>query len=129
MSNLKDIVRDVVSKNLSNAKETINQILQQKAVLKIDSIKPSVAHNLVVEEEVDCDDEDDISELTVTKKRIDPKARKDAAKYYKKNKSKIKVSQRKYKKSSAGKKTARKAEIMKKKGKTSTGKRISKITN
>lgn len=136
MNDLKNVVKDIFTKNLSTAKESIFSMLQAKAVEKIDSIKPHVGNNLLkCEEEVSSDDDDededesDITELQTIKKRIDPAARRDSAKYYKKNRIKIKQGQKKYKKSALGKRTVQKSTRMKKVGKTSTGKRISTIIN
>jgi len=65
-----------------------------------------------------------IDEFTARLKRIKPQDKLKAKKNYRKNKSKLKLKNRKFRRSAAGKKLARKAKRMGKLGKTSTGKRI-----
>jgi len=132
MSNLEGFIKDLVSKKLSDAQQKINDTLQAKALEKIDSMRPEVGKNLLrVEEELEYDgEEEDVEEgLAPVKKRIDPAKRREAAKYYRTNKVKIKQQQKKYRKSAQGRRTAVKAKRFEKVGKTSTGKRKSQILN
>lgn len=142
MSSLDGIVKDVVAKRLTVAKQKIFDTLQAKAMDRVQAMKPDVASKiLTVEEEVEKEEESSEEEdeesseeeveegLKPVRKRINPQDRRDAAKYYRKNKTKIKHQQKKYRKSALGKRTAAKQERLSKVGKTSTGKRISTITN
>jgi len=59
-------------------------------------------------------------------KKTKPKDRIENKKKYRKNKAKIKKQQKKFRKSAAGKLAKRKREKMAKRGKTATGKRITR---
>ena len=67
-----------------------------------------------------------LGEIAPKLKRTKPSDRIANKRYYRQNKSKIKRQQKKYRKTAAGKKQQRKAEKMAKRGKTSTGKLITR---
>jgi len=79
---------------------------------------------------LDFNDEEDEYELDekALLKKIKPADKRKAKLDYKKNKGKLKLKAKKFRKSAAGKKLKRKAKLMKKRGKTSTGKRITRKT-
>ena len=68
-------------------------------------------------------DEDGLDEAP-KKVRVKPADRRKRKLAYKKNKQKIKMKAKKYRKSSTGKRLAKKRKVMAKRGRTATGKRI-----
>lgn len=116
--------------------EDINEIdddlLINKAIdiimdLDVDSLSEEQAEEVMSILDLLDNEEEEISEFTAKKVRIDPKKKRERKKAYRQQKSKLKRKAKKFRKSAKGKQLARKAKRMKKTGKTSTGKRIRKF--
>lgn len=125
MSNILESIDDYIQ-DLSNLDVSFDEELFERALNFIVGLDPEQLDDNQLDDIIsildDMEIEDDITEAKRSKKSPSEK-KKESRKYWRMNKSKIKLKRKKFKKSAEGRKLKRKKGVMASVGKTPTGRR------